>query len=243
MAEGTTRRRRAHGRERKAEVLAACARPGASVAAIALARGLNANLVHKWRRQAARVGGMPATRSASVALATPGSAEFVALPLPTATPAIRIEVRRGATAIAVHWPPRRRRLCIALAAAFVPWPAGAARASGLRHPERRWYDAAEAMRQRALGWGDQPYGAVLVTADGVVAEGPSRVVRNADPEAHAEREALREAQRLLGRRDLSGAVLYATSWPCRACEQAAARAGVRRMYVGPDLVDAGAPRP
>lgn len=98
------------------------------------------------------------------------------------------------------------------------------------------------MRQRALGWGDEPYGAVLVTAAGLIADGPSRVVRNADPDAHAEREAIREAQRLLGTRDLSGSVLYSTSRPCRLCERAAAQARVTRMYFGPQLEDAGQPR-
>ena len=99
------------------------------------------------------------------------------------------------------------------------------------------------MRQLALGWGDQPYGAVLVTSAGVVAEGPSRVVKNSDPDAHAEREAIRAAQHLLGTQTLPGSVLYSTSRPCRLCEQAAARAGVARMYFGPRLQDAGPPRP
>lgn len=38
-----------------------------------------------------------------------------------------------------------------------------------------------------------------------------------------------------------GAVLYSTARPCAACERAAARAGVARMYVGPALRDAGVP--
>ena len=42
--------RRRHGEELKAKVLAACDEPGASVAAVARAHDLNANLVHKWRR-------------------------------------------------------------------------------------------------------------------------------------------------------------------------------------------------
>jgi tRNA(adenine34) deaminase len=98
------------------------------------------------------------------------------------------------------------------------------------------------MRRLALSWGDQPYGAVLVTADGIVAEGPSRVVKNSDPNAHAEREAIREAQRRLGTQELAGSVLYSTSRPCRLCEQAAARAKVSRMFFGPQLLDARAPR-
>ena len=40
--------RRTHSLEFKAEVLAACRQPGASIAAVALAHGLNSNVVHKW---------------------------------------------------------------------------------------------------------------------------------------------------------------------------------------------------
>ena len=93
--------RRRHAAELKARVLAACDEPGASVAAIARAYDLNANLVHKWRRGVAP----PASsRVAHVA------GEFIALALPRreAVPAaladIRIELRRGATSVAVSWP-------------------------------------------------------------------------------------------------------------------------------------------
>jgi len=57
MDNAQSRRRRTHSKQLKSEVVVACAEPGASVAAIALARGLNANLVHKWRRQAMRTSG------------------------------------------------------------------------------------------------------------------------------------------------------------------------------------------
>jgi tRNA(adenine34) deaminase len=63
-----------------------------------------------------------------------------------------------------------------------------------------------------------------------------------DPTAHAEREAMREAQARLGRADLSGAVLYSSSRPCVACEAAAAEANVTRMIHGRDSIDAGRPR-
>ena len=42
--------RRRHDGQLKGRVVAACAQPGASVAHIALEHGLNANLVHRWRR-------------------------------------------------------------------------------------------------------------------------------------------------------------------------------------------------
>ena len=109
-------------------------------------------------------------------------------------------------------------------------------------PERRWYDAAVAMEQLARSSGDQPYGAVLVAAGAVIGEGPSRVVQRGDPSAHAEREAIRDAQRRLGRSSLAGSTLYSTSRPCRLCEIAAAEAEVARMIHGPELQDAGAPR-
>lgn len=42
--------RRQHEKSFKAELVARCLLPGASVAAIALAGGINANLLFKWRR-------------------------------------------------------------------------------------------------------------------------------------------------------------------------------------------------
>ena len=90
--------------------------------------------------------------------------------------------------------------------------------------------------------GDQPYGAAIVLDGRLLAEAPSRVVGTANADAHAEREAVREAQRVLGRSDLSGSVLYSTSRPCAVCESAAADARVARMYFGESMSDAGPPR-
>ena len=113
MQTGTRAPRRRHADELKARVLAACAEPGASVAAVAQAHGLNANLVHKWRRGC----GAPMYNAARpVRSAMTAGAEFVALALPATTVAaggqadaapvadIRIEWRKGAAAIAVSWP-------------------------------------------------------------------------------------------------------------------------------------------
>ena len=44
--------RRPHSEALKARVLAECSQQGVSVAKVALGHGLNANLVHKWRRAA-----------------------------------------------------------------------------------------------------------------------------------------------------------------------------------------------
>lgn len=114
-------------------------------------------------------------------------------------------------------------------------PAGAA-------PDPRWYAAAVEMKSLAQSWGDQPYGAVLVLNHQLIGHGPSRVVQRADPGAHAEREAIRDAQQRLQRFNVEGSILYSTSRPCAACESAAAQARVSRMIFGEALNDAGAPR-
>ncbi len=106
----------------------------------------------------------------------------------------------------------------------------------------RWMQAAEEMRRQALSWGDQAYGAVLVKDHRIIGYGPSRVVKNKDPGAHAEREAIKHAIAETGKDAVRGAVLYSTSRPCSLCEAAAAQAGVVRMYFGADVQDAGKPR-
>ena len=100
--------------------------------------------------------------------------------------------------------------------------------------------AAFEMKKQSERSGDQPYGAVVVLDDEIVGLGPSRVVVNSDPDAHAEREAIRDAQKRLGG-DLSGCTLYSTSRPCSACERAAAEAKIARMVYGAEATDAGAP--
>ena len=102
---------------------------------------------------------------------------------------------------------------------------------------------AEAARkkQEAIASGDQPFGAVVVMGDTIVGYGPSRVVIDRNPNAHAERVALWDAQRRLSSRDLSGAVIYSTSRPCFTCEEALAHSNIERMFFGPEATDAGKP--
>lgn len=103
-------------------------------------------------------------------------------------------------------------------------------------------DAAIEMKRRAEASSDQAYGAVVVLDDRLIGAAPSRVIQRGDWNAHAEREAIAEAQRRLGRENLSGAILYSTSRPCARCEAAAAAANIARMIHGGELNDAGKPR-
>lgn len=99
--------RRKHSTEFRTEILQACRQSGASVAAIALRNGLNANLVHRWRRLEGRRGDAGAGNRVTVAARS--NAEFVPLQLPAqATSAssseIRMELRRGGSSVTVSWP-------------------------------------------------------------------------------------------------------------------------------------------
>ena len=92
--------RRRHSGEFKQRVLAECDRPGASVAAVALSHGVNANLVHKWRRQQRPVAAVnpsfvPVTLSQPTAPVVAAAAQAAG---------IEIDVRRGATAVQIRWP-------------------------------------------------------------------------------------------------------------------------------------------
>jgi guanine deaminase len=127
---------------------------------------------------------------------------------------------------------------IALAGATLA--ASAMRAAAADH--RAFVVAAFDMKDKAVRAGDQPYGAIVVRGGEIIGFGPSRVRELGEWAGHAEREAMRDAQRRLARDDLSDCVMYSTSRPCGACERAAAQAKLGRMYHGPDATDAGAPR-
>ncbi|URI11634.1 transposase [Aquincola tertiaricarbonis] len=108
---GPRRRRRTHSDEFKAGAVARCRQPGMSMAAAAMAHGVNANLLRRWVREAE----MKPVASALRAM-TPGEVQapeqrssFVPVQLPAtsetaALPDIRIERQRGATAVTVTWP-------------------------------------------------------------------------------------------------------------------------------------------
>ncbi len=78
-----------------------------------------------------------------------------------------------------------------------------------------------ALRDQALASGDQGYGAVIVRESRIVGEAPSREIANRDPTAHAEMEAIRDAARRLGTRDLSGCAMYGSARACPMCAAAA----------------------
>ncbi|HEY1128090.1 MAG TPA: transposase [Roseateles sp.] len=93
-----SRKRRRYSRELKDQIIAECDAPGASVARVALSHGINANIVHGWRKLAGH---------AKPAVARP---EFVPVAVAPMAPArvderaVEFELRRGAVTLKVLWP-------------------------------------------------------------------------------------------------------------------------------------------
>jgi tRNA(adenine34) deaminase len=77
--------------------------------------------------------------------------------------------------------------------------------------------------------GEVPVGAVVARGGAVLGEGANRVVRDADPSAHAEIVALRAAGAAAGNYRLPGTTLYVTLEPCAMCAGAIVHARVERV--------------
>jgi transposase-like protein len=120
QAEGIgRRRRRRHSAAFKAESVAACRQAGVSIAAVALSRSLNANLLRRWVVEAERAGTMPVAVSAASEQSTSSASGsgFLPVAISGAAPSqamIRIEVRRGSSTVSVEWPVSAARECALL---------------------------------------------------------------------------------------------------------------------------------
>lgn len=115
------RRRRRHSSLFKAEAVGACQQPGVSIAAVALARGLNAALLRRWVKEAERSGSPIAIRATapSVAIESPESFVPVALPSNHTESVIHVELRRKGRSMNMQWPASAARECALLLREFM----------------------------------------------------------------------------------------------------------------------------
>ena len=112
-------RRREYSKTFKAQVVAACAQPGASVGGVALSHGLHANMVHRWIREAQSVRASPITRADAVsgfislplAAMVAGTLDEQALaalppsqPSPLPPPAVQVRLQRGELVVSLECP-------------------------------------------------------------------------------------------------------------------------------------------
>jgi tRNA(adenine34) deaminase len=80
--------------------------------------------------------------------------------------------------------------------------------------------------------GEVPVGAVVVMSGAIVGRGSNSPIAHADPTAHAEMLAIRQAAALLGNYRLTGATLYCTLEPCVMCAGALVAARIQRLVFG-----------
>ena len=95
-----SRKRRQYSPQLKAQILAECDVPGASVAKVAMAHGINANLVHGWRELARQSDTSKRLVQREFVPVTIASAPET----PTPDERIEVKLRRGALTIKLVWP-------------------------------------------------------------------------------------------------------------------------------------------
>ena len=105
-----------------------------------------------------------------------------------------------------------------------------------------WMAEALAQAERAQAAGEVPVGAIVVSEGKIVGRGHNRVIQDADPTAHAEIVALREAASVLGNYRLGGCELFATIEPCAMCAGAIVHARLKSLVYGTHDPKAGAVR-
>jgi guanine deaminase len=88
--------------------------------------------------------------------------------------------------------------------------------------------------------GQTPFGCAIALDGQVIASAHNSVWATTDITAHAEIMALREACRVLGRVDLTGALVASTCEPCPMCASALHWARVDKVYHGASVADATA---
>ena len=101
--------RRRYSKETKAKLLAECDAAGASVASVAMKHGINANVVHSWRRRERALAVVPASDAPQFLPMNVSPPEQAG-----AVPTVQVELRRGATTLSLVWP-------VAAAAQLAAW--------------------------------------------------------------------------------------------------------------------------
>ena len=90
-------------------------------------------------------------------------------------------------------------------------------------------EARKTMKQNIGG----PFGALIINQNGdIIAIASNSVLKDHDPTAHAEINAIRQATKKLGTHDLSGCTLYTTAYPCPMCLGAIIWSNIKKVYYG-----------
>jgi tRNA(adenine34) deaminase len=98
--------------------------------------------------------------------------------------------------------------------------------------DRRFMQAALAEARAAQQRGEVPIGAVLVLDGAIIGRGHNLRETGADPTAHAEMQAIRQAAAAIGHWRLLETTLYVTLEPCVMCMGAIILARIPRLVYG-----------
>lgn len=100
------------------------------------------------------------------------------------------------------------------------------------HDDEYWMRQALSLARQAEADGEVPVGAVVVRDNELIGSGRNRCITDADPSAHAEMLAVREAAERLGNYRLTDCDLYVTLEPCVMCAGLLVNARLRRVVFG-----------
>jgi guanine deaminase len=86
-----------------------------------------------------------------------------------------------------------------------------------------------ALSEKSISVGGFPVGAIVVVDNKIVSRGLSNGKQLKDATSHGEIAAIREAEQILGTRDLKGATVYSSLEPCLMCFAACYWAGITKV--------------
>ena len=99
-------------------------------------------------------------------------------------------------------------------------------------PEEKYMKEALKQAQRARENGEVPIGCVIVYEGRIIGRGYNRRISRKSVLAHAEIEAIKKANRVIGDWRLDGCDIYITLEPCPMCAGAIVQSRIRNVYIG-----------
>ena len=98
--------------------------------------------------------------------------------------------------------------------------------------DEKWMRIAIEEANLAMKENEIPVGSVIVLNEKIIAKAHNQPIRNHDPTAHAEIQALRMAGKLQDYYRLDGSTLYTTLEPCTMCFGAMIHARIEKVVFG-----------
>ena len=103
----------------------------------------------------------------------------------------------------------------------------------------RYIEVAKELAEENLVTNDGgPFGACVVKNGKIIGKSSNSVIKDNDPTAHAEINAIRNACKNINSYDLDGCELYTTSYPCPMCLSAIIWSNIKIVYYGNTKKDA-----